>query len=99
MARPVDKVFLLINKDPCMRELGKMTNIMVKVPNNGTITKLFTQETLLMDKKLEKENSSLMATFMKAISKTENSMAKENTTSLSLEKFIKVNSICMVKVK
>lgn len=75
---------------------------MVKVLNNGTTTKLFTRETSLMDKKLEKENSSLMVTYTRVTSKTENSTEKENTTSPSLAKFIKVNlmkTICMEKVK
>lgn len=75
---------------------------MVKVQNNGITTKSFTRETLLTDKKQEKENLSLMEMFMKVISKTGNSMEKVNITSLSPEKFIKVNlmkTICMVKVK
>jgi hypothetical protein len=102
MEKLVDKVFSLINKVPCMRELGKMINIMVKVLNNGITTKLFTRVTLLMDKRLEKESSSLMEMYMREISKTVNSTEKENTTSLSLEKSIKVNlmkTICMEKVK
>ena len=102
MVKLVDKVFSLINKVLCMRELGKMTNIMVKVLNNGITTKLFTRETLLMDKKPEEENSSSMETYMRVISKMENSTEKENTTSLSLEKSIKVNlmkTICMEKEK
>ena len=68
MVKLVVKVFSLINKVPCMRELGKMINIMEKVLNNGITTKLFTRETLLMDKKLEKENSSSMETYMRVIS-------------------------------
>jgi hypothetical protein len=85
-----------------MKVLGKMINIMAKVQNNGITTKLFTRATLLMDKKQEKENLSLMEMFMRVISKMANSTEKVNTTSLSLEKFIKVNlmkTTCMAKVK
>lgn len=102
MEKPADKEFSSINKVPCMKVLEKMINIMVKVLNNGTTTKLFTRETSLTDKKLEKENSSLMVTYTRVTSKTENSTEKENTTSPSLAKFIKVNlmkTICMEKVK
>jgi len=102
MEKPVDKVFSLINKDPCMKVAGKMINITEKVLNNGTIIKSFTKETSSMDKRLEKVNLSSMEMFMKEISSMENSMEKENTTSLSQEKSIKVNFkkiICMEKEK
>jgi len=68
MEKPVEMEFSLINKVPCMRDPGKMINITAKVLNNGTIIKLFTLETLLMVKRLEKVNLSSMETFMRGIS-------------------------------
>jgi hypothetical protein len=102
MEKPVGKEFSLINKDPCMRVLGKMINITEKVLNNGITIKSFTKETSSMDKRLEKVNLSSMEMFMREISLMENSMVKENTISPSQAKSIKVNSkkiICMVKEK
>lgn len=102
MEKRVDKVYSLINKDPCMRVVGKMINIMEKVLNNGITIKSFTLVILLMVKRLEKVNLSSMVMFMKEISLMENSMEKENTISQSLVKFIRVNFkkiICMVKEK
>lgn len=93
MARPVVKVFSLINKDPCMRELGKMINIMEKELNNGTIIKLFTLEISLTAKRQEKVNLSSMETSMRETSLMENSTVKESTTFLSLVKSMKVNSM------
>jgi hypothetical protein len=60
--------FSLISKDQCMRENGKMTHITEKELSSGTITKSYTQGTLSMDKKQERENSNLMETCIKAIS-------------------------------
>lgn len=102
MAKLVVKEFSLISKDPCTREPGRMINITERVPNNGTIIKLYTLEISLMVKRQEKVNSSLMETFMKVISSMANSMEKENTTSLSQERSMKVNSkkiICTDKVR
>jgi hypothetical protein len=102
MAKLVVKEFSLINKDPCTREPGRMINITERVPNNGTIIKLYTLEISLMVKRQEKVNSSLMETFMKVISSMANSTEKENTTSLSQVRSMKVNSkkiICTVQVR
>jgi hypothetical protein len=102
MAKLVVKEFSLISKDPCTREPGRMINITERVPNNGTIIKLYTLEISLMVKRQEKVNSSLMETFMKVISSMENSTEKENTTSLSQVRSMKVNSkkiICTVQVR
>jgi hypothetical protein len=102
MAKLVVKEFSLISKDPCTREPGRMINITERVPNNGTIIKLYTLEISLMVKRQEKVNSSLMETFMKVISSMANSMEKENTTSLSQVRSMKVNSkkiICTVQVR
>jgi len=79
-----------------------MINITERVPNNGTIIKLYTLEILLMVKRQEKVNSSLMETYMKVISSMANSMEKENTTSLSQVRSMKDNSkkiICTDKVR
>jgi len=79
-----------------------MINITERVPNNGTIIKLYTLEISLMVKRQEKVNSSLMETYMKVISSMANSMEKENTTSLSQVRSMKVNSkkiICTDKVR
>jgi hypothetical protein len=102
MAKLVVKEFSLISKDPCTREPGRMINITERVPNNGTIIKLYTLEISLMVKRQEKVNSSLMETFMKVISSMANSTEKENTTSLSQVRSMKVNSkkiICTVQVR
>jgi len=102
MAKLVVKEFSLISKDPCTREPGRMINITERVPNNGTIIKLYTLEISLMVKRQEKVNSSLMETYMKVISSMANSMEKENTTSLSQVRSMKVNSkkiICTDKVR
>jgi hypothetical protein len=102
MAKLVVKEFSLINKDPCTREPGRMINITERVPNNGTIIKLYTLEISLMVKRQEKVNSSLMETYMKVISSMANSTEKENTTSLSQVRSMKVNSkkiICTVQVR
>ena len=70
-----------------------MTLTMAKEPNNGITTKLFTKVILSMDLKQVPENLNSMVIFMKEISLTDNSMVKENTTSMKLVRFMRVISM------
>jgi len=72
-----------------MKVNGLMTHITEKELNNGITIKLYTRETLSMDLKPVKGNSNSMEIFMKEISLTGNSMAKENTSSMKQVRFMK----------
>ena len=100
MAKLLELVFLLTSKVQCMRDSGRMINITVKELNNGITTKSYTLVTLLMAKRLERVNSSSTEMSMREISSMANSTVRENTISLSQERFTKEDSkriTCTVK--
>ncbi len=66
-----------------------MTHTTEKELNNGITIKLSTRVTLLMDLKPVKGNLNSTEIFMKEISLTDNSMAKENTSSMKQVRFMK----------
>ena len=72
---------------------GSMMHIMVRELNNGTTIKSFIKETLLMDLKLDKVNSSSTEIFTKEISLMDSSMEEENISLMKLVKFMKAISM------
>ena len=68
---------------------GLMTHTTEKELNNGITIKLYTRATSSMDLKPVWGNLNSMEIFMKGISLTDNSMAKENTSSMKQVRFMK----------
>jgi hypothetical protein len=72
-----------------MRVNGLMINKMDKVQRNGTVVPNAIPETLLKDRRQEKENLSSMVATMRETSLMDNSMVKESTTLLTQVRFMR----------
>ena len=90
MEKPTAMESLLILMEACMKVNGSMTNNMVMEQNHGISKKLNILVSSSMVKRLDRVVLNSKEDTTKVISKMENLMAKEFTTFLILEKFMKV---------
>lgn len=90
--RPMAKEYSWIKMGQCMMVSGSTINNTASEPKSGTRARSSTQATSSMERRLEKESLSSKVATTRAISSTENSMARANTTLPIAERSTRVIS-------